>query len=692
MTAQLAPFPMFKAFDNNGAPLFNGQLFTYIAGSSTPQATYVDSTQTTQNTNPVILNARGEASVWFDPTKTYKLVLQDSVGNQIWSVDQIQGNTVQATAIINSVVTQSYIGQTLYPRSGAEVTAGVTPTSYWFPVGNVMRYGAIGNGVANDAPAIQAAVNVAAAGVGQVTFPPGNYNITTCIDVTSDVTKNRSGIKFMGTGRRGAVTITGSTGNWMFDFSGSPWTSWQGLFLVQGASTPSYGGFIACTTNYAQPSYFTFLDVYVQLYNLSAPALFGTVGFALMGAEEGSFLATQTFANTPAIVSSSYSIFSASYPSPFQNANVLATQSQGVTTWGGENLLATFDQIGTNLVIYGANTIYLGNMHFSNANIGTPGTSYKCISILGGTLEGLFGQIKIEQRQTAISIDQYTAQVMGWDLRVTYGAGVTATNGVIEVNTGNTNVWQGDFHSIKVGVYYETLPGPSGKALIVYNGIVNAGANVPSLANISIETNQTLAQAGGVPSIPSIFCGIVNSYDLKYVDVNYWYNAHRQIKRSRASTSLGLCAANPGGTGQPIATVTFPPIIAGAEARTYQVRVRGMLSTIFEAGGGGDTNISVTPFDTVVSGYSNNAGTITASSGGSSDLIFTPVSTNISNASASFLLTGVNVTQSVIGRVLTLTAKPYGTGTAITTITAYANDVEVELITSGRISDSIYLT
>lgn len=91
MSVQLAPSMMFQAFGPNGQFLVGGQLFTYAAGTSTPQATYVDSTQTTQNTNPVILNAMGQASVWLDVTLSYKFVLQDSAGNPISSQDNISG-------------------------------------------------------------------------------------------------------------------------------------------------------------------------------------------------------------------------------------------------------------------------------------------------------------------------------------------------------------------------------------------------------------------------------------------------------------------------------------------------------------------------------------------------------------------------------------------------------------------------
>ena len=92
MTTTLSPLPILSFRDNNGNALVNGQLFTYQAGTQIAAATYTDSTGLTANTNPVILNARGEAQVWLTPNVAYKYVLQDSFGNTIWTVDQIVSN------------------------------------------------------------------------------------------------------------------------------------------------------------------------------------------------------------------------------------------------------------------------------------------------------------------------------------------------------------------------------------------------------------------------------------------------------------------------------------------------------------------------------------------------------------------------------------------------------------------------
>lgn len=89
MATQLAPLPVQRFYDNNNNPLAGGFLYTYQAGTTTPFATYTDSTGGTANTNPVLLNARGEASVWLNPAQAYKFVLEDAFNNVIWTSDNL---------------------------------------------------------------------------------------------------------------------------------------------------------------------------------------------------------------------------------------------------------------------------------------------------------------------------------------------------------------------------------------------------------------------------------------------------------------------------------------------------------------------------------------------------------------------------------------------------------------------------
>jgi len=70
--------PIFRWFDGNGAPAASYQVQTYVAGTSTPLATYptyVDGVAgTNANTNPVILDAAGAAQIWVQAA-FYKVVI-----------------------------------------------------------------------------------------------------------------------------------------------------------------------------------------------------------------------------------------------------------------------------------------------------------------------------------------------------------------------------------------------------------------------------------------------------------------------------------------------------------------------------------------------------------------------------------------------------------------------------------------
>jgi hypothetical protein len=176
MSGILTPSPFFQAFSPQGAFLVGGQLFTYVAGTVTPQATYTDSTLGTPNANPVILDAYGSASVWLDPAKTYKFVLKDAFGNQVGrTVDQIQGSVTAAT--LSVTLTQSYLGAILTPPTSAE--AGIPIINPWIAPGNVLRYGADPLGVASSLTAFNNARAVAMAGTphGFIYIPAGKYLI-----------------------------------------------------------------------------------------------------------------------------------------------------------------------------------------------------------------------------------------------------------------------------------------------------------------------------------------------------------------------------------------------------------------------------------------------------------------------------------------------------------------------------------
>lgn len=98
MTVLVALSPVFndsQFFDNNGAVLSGGKIFTYAAGSNSSELpTYADSTGLILNSNPIILDSSGRmpTDIWLVNGSTYNLVLTLADGTTVLrSLDNIKG-------------------------------------------------------------------------------------------------------------------------------------------------------------------------------------------------------------------------------------------------------------------------------------------------------------------------------------------------------------------------------------------------------------------------------------------------------------------------------------------------------------------------------------------------------------------------------------------------------------------------
>jgi len=94
MAVSLAPVAHQQFFGANGAPLAGGFIFSYSAGTTTPLATFTDSTGSTPNPNPIVLDSGGFANIWLSSNIAYKFVVQNSASVTQWTVDNIIGGIV----------------------------------------------------------------------------------------------------------------------------------------------------------------------------------------------------------------------------------------------------------------------------------------------------------------------------------------------------------------------------------------------------------------------------------------------------------------------------------------------------------------------------------------------------------------------------------------------------------------------
>lgn len=76
--------PAMQEGDNNANPLAGGLVYVYVAGTTTPDASYPTYANalagTTPNANPVVLDANGRAQIWLQAERRYKIVVKDSTG------------------------------------------------------------------------------------------------------------------------------------------------------------------------------------------------------------------------------------------------------------------------------------------------------------------------------------------------------------------------------------------------------------------------------------------------------------------------------------------------------------------------------------------------------------------------------------------------------------------------------------
>ena len=97
MTVYLSPVGGAAAqfFDNNGVPLAGGKLYTYVAGTTTPQATYTSSSGVTFHSNPIILDSAGRVpsggEIWLTNDALYKFILKTSTDVLLATWNNIPG-------------------------------------------------------------------------------------------------------------------------------------------------------------------------------------------------------------------------------------------------------------------------------------------------------------------------------------------------------------------------------------------------------------------------------------------------------------------------------------------------------------------------------------------------------------------------------------------------------------------------
>jgi len=178
------PITKYRALDSNGDPLNAGELYFYEAGTTTPYDTYSDEALATPNANPVVADSAGLfGEIYLDPDQAYKIVLKDSDGNTIYTVDDIYANNLSSTSVVTRI---------------KQIAS------------NPLDYGAVGDGVADEYSEVQDAIDNA---TGVVDLLGKTFKCNTAIQPTSNLIIRNGTLDFSALVGDSALQLVGTLGD-----------------------------------------------------------------------------------------------------------------------------------------------------------------------------------------------------------------------------------------------------------------------------------------------------------------------------------------------------------------------------------------------------------------------------------------------------------------------------------------------
>ena len=170
-------------FDDDGVILSGGKLYSYAAGTTTPQTTYTSVSGSTAHTNPIVLNSAGRIAtgeIWLTAGSNYKFALYTSTDVLITTWDNITG--------INGTGITSNASNVTYDPAGTGAVSTTVQTKLRETV-SVLDFGADPTGSADSATAFSNAISQG----GLVFIPEGTYIFNSGVTISNPVTLIGSG-------------------------------------------------------------------------------------------------------------------------------------------------------------------------------------------------------------------------------------------------------------------------------------------------------------------------------------------------------------------------------------------------------------------------------------------------------------------------------------------------------------------
>lgn len=222
MTTSLMPEARQRYYNNDGTLAAGCKLYTYAAGTTTPKATYTDSAGLVPHANPIVLDAKGEAVIYW--SGSYKVDLKTAAGVQITGYP-VDNYTPPSDTLRTDLA--AYTGSSLVGMKRTDIAGAVATTLAAWHLGQLPNvkadFGATGDGATDDTAALQAALDS-----NQICLmPPGKYRTTS--ELIASPSRNRNN-GFISTTLASRYPYTAQT-------SGPTWDGEQEAVIFYDGST-----------------------------------------------------------------------------------------------------------------------------------------------------------------------------------------------------------------------------------------------------------------------------------------------------------------------------------------------------------------------------------------------------------------------------------------------------------------------
>lgn len=289
MAVKQLMLPANRAFNSNGLAIPGAKALLYLSGGTTPAIFYADAARTVSLGSTITANGQGRfAPAYQDEAVAYRLIVQDAAGAQLDDLDPFYFGTVGIGPIgptgptgpsgPTGVATRTDLAAIAIPAAGtarfltesgregvfaydasnlsSQVAADTLQGVYVAPasaptgasgawvrrydgVANVKWYGAKGDGVTNDLPALQAA----AARHKCVYVPTGTYPVNGTVNLSLD------GSSWYGDGINASIITSSSTNTKMMTVGASlQGVQIRDLQLTRSVTAVAGGDGLDCST------------------------------------------------------------------------------------------------------------------------------------------------------------------------------------------------------------------------------------------------------------------------------------------------------------------------------------------------------------------------------------------------------------------------------------------------------------